>query len=522
MNTFLQRFANSIHGALNGFDRIRFRGTQRLIANVRGLSKFLSFHGILMKDFKPYVTGITEEIRQQVEAGAATAGMKVEYVNDSNANKEELAAAIAKQTGRTTGIQAVLSAVEPCRTFFVRKDPDTGLLALQNRPGKCLHYYHYWRHETLGPCHVRLQTWFPFNVFVCVNGRDMLAGQLDRVGMKYRKRDNCFTWVEDVAMAQRLLDEQVKVNWSEALTGLLTATHPGWSQWPGMDHPYYWSANETEWATDVMFKSAADLSRLMPRFVQLGMTGLGCGDVMRFLGRPVPVSGMPHGGFMGEVEANYIKRPEGVRLKFRVNQNSAKIYDKQGSALRAETTINNPRDMKSYRTKEGDPEGEKEWRRMKKGVSDLPRRAEISQKSNERCLNALASIETGRTLGELTADVCKRKIGKGRPARALNPLADHDRRLLLAVGRGEFLLNGFRNRDIRRLLFADATEAKDAGESKRRSAAVTRLLGLLREHGVIKKVPKTHRYQVTERGRELITGLAAAHAAIPLKSQAAA
>jgi len=220
------------------------------------------------------------------------------------------------------------------------------------------------------------------------------------------------------------------------------------------------------------------------------------------------------------VEANYLKRPEGVRLKFRVNGNSAKIYDKQGSSLRAETTINNPRDMKSYRTSEGDPNGKKKWQRMKKGVSDLARRAEISQKSNERCLDALASIETDRTLGELTAEVCRRKIGPKRPARALNPLADDDRRLLLAVGRGEFLINGFRNRDIRALMFGGAAE--DANKTKRQSAAVTRLLRLLREHGVIKKVPKTHRYHATERGRELITGLAAAHAAIPLKFQVAA
>jgi hypothetical protein len=520
MKNFLRCFADSIHGVLNGFDRIRFRGTQRLIASVRGMKSFMAYHHLLLKEFKPYVTGITAEIRQQVEAGAAVAGMKVEYVNDSKVSKEELAAEIAKRAGRTTGLQAVLSAVEPCRTFFARKDPATGHLELQNRPGKCLHYYHYWRHETLGPCHVRLQTWFPFNVFVCVNGRDMLAGQLDRIGMKYQKRDNCFTWVEDVVQAQNLLTEQVHWNWSEALTGLLTATHPRWSDWPGMDRPYYWSANETEWASDVMFKSAADLSRLMPRFVQLGMTGLGCGDVMRFLGRPVPKSGIPHGGFEGEVEANYLKRPEGVRLKFRVNQNSAKIYDKQGSNLRAETTVNNPRDMKSYRTSEGDPGGKKKWQRMKKGVSDLPRRAEISQKSNERCLDALASIATDRTLGELTAAVCRRKTDKKRPARALNPLADQDRRLLMAVGRGEFLINGFRNRDIRGLLFNAAPD--EAVETKRQSAAVTRLLKLLRDHGVIKKIAKTHRYQVTERGRDLITGIAAAHAATPLKLQAAA
>ena len=70
MKSFLRRFADSIHGVLNGFDRIRFRGTQRLLASVRGLSRFLSYQHVLLKDFKPYVTGITDAIRQQVEDGA--------------------------------------------------------------------------------------------------------------------------------------------------------------------------------------------------------------------------------------------------------------------------------------------------------------------------------------------------------------------------------------------------------------------------------------------------------------------
>ena len=62
----------------------------------------------------------------------------------------------------------------------MRKNPTTGFIELQNRLEKCLHYYHYWLDEKLGPCHVGLQTWFPFNTFVCVNGREMLAGELTR------------------------------------------------------------------------------------------------------------------------------------------------------------------------------------------------------------------------------------------------------------------------------------------------------------------------------------------------------
>jgi hypothetical protein len=520
MKTFLSRFSSSIYGVLSGFDRVRFRGTQRLLASVPGLTKFLAFKSVLLKDFKAYVTGVTDEIRQQVEAGATASGLKVIYVNDSQISKEELAAEEAKRAGRTSGLQAILSAVEPCQTFFVRKDPSSGHLVLQSRPGKCLHYYHYWRHQTLGPCHMRLQSWFPFNVFVCVNGRDMLAGQLDRLGVNYRKRDNCFTWVENVEVAQRCLADQVKMDWSKVLTDLLTASHPGWSKWPGMDYPHYWSADQTEWSTDLMFKSAEELSRLMPRLVQLSLTSLGCGSVLRFLGRPVPKSSQPQPRFKGEVGTDYVRRPEGVRVGFRVNRNMLKFYDKQASVLRVETMIADARDMKSYRAKECDPDGPKGWYPMKKGVSDLPRRTQVSQKSNERCLEALATVSSDRTLGELTMEVCRGKKWEGRSVRALNLLAEKDLRLLRAVGQGEFLLNGLRNRDIRALMFD--RDAKTDEEAKQQSGAVTRMLRLLRAHGIIRKVPSTHRYQVTEEGRELIAGLTTAYDANLLKPQNAA
>jgi hypothetical protein len=93
--------------------------------------------------------------------------------------------------------------------------------------------------------------------------------------------------------------------------------------------------------------------------------------------------------------------------------------------------------------------------------------------------------------------------------RALNPLAEGDAALLRAVSAGEFVIAGFRNEDIRRRLFPDAEPAA-AADRKRQSAKVTRLLRLLRGHGLIARVPKTHRYQMTERGRVAATGLLAA------------
>lgn len=520
MGSFVQRLAGSIHGVLSGFDRIRFRGTQRLIASVRGLSSYLAFHNLLLKDFKPYVTGVTEQILSQTKAQAASSGVPITYVNDSHVSKEDLALTLAKKAGGRTGLQAILSAVEPCRTFFVSKNPATGHLELQCRPGKCMHYYHYWRDAQLGPCHVRVQTWFPFNVFVCVNGREMLAERLDRDGIGYRQRDNCFTWIDDLAAAQRRLDEQVRFDWSAQLTRLMTASHPQWSSWPAMDRPYYWSAEQTEWATDVMFRSPKVLSRRMPGLVHYSLEALNAGDVLRFLGRPVAVGGHPHPAFKGEAVSEWVKRAEGVRVRFRVNRNSVKVYDKQGSVLRVETTLNDVHDMKSYRASEADPKGPKKWRKLRKGVADLPRRAQVSQASNERCLEALAAADSPRTLGELTTPVCRPTKWRKRPVRALNPLAPGDLQLLRTVGSGAFLVSGFRNRDLRPVLFPKSVD--DADTKKRQSAAVTRWLQMLRAHHLIQKVPHTHRYQLTARGRVIIAALTAAHTADPAKLQAAA
>jgi hypothetical protein len=192
-----------------------------------------------------------------------------------------------------------------------------------------------------------------------------------------------------------------------------------------------------------------------------------------------------------------------------MNGNSAKFYDKAyselGSVLRgAETTINEVDDFRVYRAKEGGPEQDLQWLRMRKGIADLHRRAEVSQKANERLLDALASVDDSRSLEELTASIQKATCWSGRRVRGLRPWGD-DQVLLKAVNQGGFLINGFRNRDLQAALWAEP--AATARDGQRRSAAVSRKLRMLRAHGLIKKVPRTHRYQVTETGRTIVTAI---------------
>jgi hypothetical protein len=515
MKSFLQRHRSNVLGVLSGLDRVRFRGTVRLLAHVSGMMGFLSVVGVLLKNFKQYAMGVTEQTRCSIEQRAAAAGLSIQYLNNPALRKEDLAREIAERNGIVKGPICVLSAVEPCYTYHVGRNRERKLLELRRFYGKCLHHYLYVIDPVFGFCHVRLQTWFPFTVHLCINGREWLARQLNAAKIGFVKRDNTFTWIEDPVRAQTLMNRQLRLAWPKHLERLLRQLTPVPLQLFGDWNNYYWSADETEWATDVMFDTPEALAELYPRLIDFGVRRFGSADVMRFLGHKLPGHGGVHGRFAGEIVSDLKTRPEGMCLKHRVNRNVIKMYDKQGSVLRIETTINHTGDFSVYRTKEGDPKGDKQWRPLRKGVADLHRRAKVSQRANERYLASLASVDASAPLGQLAGKLCRRVEWKGKTVRALNPLADQDAALLAAVHRGEYAVNGFRNRDLRGQLFPQTDASKE--EIRRQSAKVSRLLRLLQAHGLIYKVQRTHRYLLTTNGQLTIAALLTARKANPAK-----
>jgi hypothetical protein len=520
VKTFIQRFGQNILGVLHGFDRIRFRGTRRFLANVAGMLGYLWQRQVLLKDFKAFAGNITAQVRQAAEGVAVSQGRPVEYLHNSDMDKEAWAREIARRDGIQQGLIGVLKSVERCWSYEVGPNGAEKKLELRGKPSKCLHYYHYFNDADVGLVYVRLQTWFPFTVHVGMNGREWLARHMDRVGMRYQRRDNCFPWIEEWVRAQELLDEQLRTDWPGLLDRLLRQANPALTIVDPHPAAYYWSMEEGEWASDLAFASPPALAELVPRLFRHAWLNFDSADVMRFLGSKAVREQGPHGNFQGEVVSDLKRRPEGTRIKHRLNHNWIKMYDKQGSVLRVETVINDPRDMKVYRTKEGDEGGVKSWQRLRKGVADIHRRAEISQAANERYVEALASVDDSRSLAELAQAVCEPVSWQGKRARGLNPLAAKDARLLEAVNRGEFAINGFRNRDLRGLLFPKPPT--DQAEQRRQSAAITRTLRLLRAHGLVHKVAKTHRYQVSPHGREIINALLAARqASIAKLTQAA-
>ena len=506
MKQFIQRHAGQVIGTLCGWDRLRFRGTLRMLANLTGLGRFLGYTGRgLAKDFGRHALALSREVRQQAQAAFEASGRPVVHVDSPSVCKERLARDIAERDGVTRGSICLITAVEGCWSYDVRSDRATGHLDRVHAYRKCLHLYHYQVHPELGFMHTRLQTWLPFNLWVNVNGREWLGRQLDAAGIGYRRCDNCFPRVDDLPAAQALLDRQVTADWARLLGPVAEAANPARASIVGgYAVDYYWSLDQSEWATDVLFADAAALARLYPALLRHGIETFGSRDVMRFLGRRVERGITPR--FAGEVISDLTGRPEGVRVKHRVNDNSVKMYDKAGSVLRVETTLNDVGDLKSPRR----VGGRQVWRAMRKGVADAPRRAEASAASNDRYLDALAAARAPAPLKTLTEGLGRPVRWKGQSVRGLNLLAEPDAALLAAVGRGEFVITGVRNRDLQRLLF-DPTD--DPAVRRRRAGQVTRRLRMLRAHGLIRKLPHTHRYQVSDKGRQVIAAIAAAREA---------
>jgi hypothetical protein len=498
MREFIQKFSEKITCSLECFDRVIFKGHLRAISFADGIEKLLSRNGLLIKDFGRFVQMHSDRLIMKAKSTAARRQRPYQYL-PRRIRKDDEARRIAVRDGLTNGLVCVFSELESCPSFKIAYAQ--GRPRIQAASRKCVCVYYYFLHPQLGLLHVRLQTWFPFVVQIAVNGHDWLTRQLPRHGVAFEQLDNALVYLANPAKAQAVADQFSALNWPMVLARLAAHVNPLLRDVLS-GQAYYWTVDQAEFATDILFRDRATLAPLYRELIKHALLCFSASDVLGFLGKKIT------GNFKADVLKDFKTRVEGMRLKHRVGNNWIKMYDKFGLLLRVETVINNPYGFLTRR--HGVRKGKRVmgWFAMTKGVTGLPRYAQVARSANHHYLRAL-SVATDPAPAQQLLHRCTRRLQHHqRSYRGFNPAAQEDLALFKALLQGQHHLHGFRNATVRRALYP--TAPTDSATQHRLAARVHRAFKRLHVRGLLARIPNSRRWRVTTDGQAFM-GMAIKH-----------
>jgi len=507
MQKLIARFGKAVKGVLTGFDRMVFKGTILPLAHEDGAMSFLGWRGVLNRDYKKWMLAQTDALVKAIDHHARQqTGRPIIHLNSWQADKEKLARQRQEQTGIESGLIGVWSCLESCWSYRAHYCADKGYPQLGRYTTQCKHLYLYLDHEQYGWMNVRLQTWFPYHIQIALNGREWLRRRLETRQVGFLRQGNKFLHIDDYALAQSCLYQQLDRQWPRLLDSFLATAFPTMNQTLGPYLSYYWTLWQSEWATDLIMDTPAELTETMASILRHAWITGNSPNVLRYLSRPLTSAGKPYSASNNEVQSRVLDFHDGVRVRHWVDHNSVKVYNEQ-NVLRVEATINQPYMFKVYRLAQGQHrDGRKKLRPLRKGVADIPLRSQVSQEINNRLMDELSTFTDKTPLSDLLDPHVSSCTRNGRHVRSLD-ISGKDRQLLQAISDASFTVSGITNVTLRQKL---ASTSWGAGRTdKQLSARVTRHLRLLRDHGLIRKVANRHRYHLTEKGRQLTTALRA-------------
>ena len=411
--------------------------------------------------------------------------MEVEYLAKSKGvRKEELIAKVLAKRGTHPGLVHVLSVMEGCTTFKPWHDKATGKTGLRLAPGKCATFYFYLMDEELGLMYVRVPSWLPCRLQIYFNAHHWLAARLRKEGVAFEMEDNAFVRIGDWKRAQELAASFSVSQLESKLQGMAARFCPVVEKFT---RGYHWSVMQVEHSFDVVFEKREVLAPLYEEISRQAVLAVRVADMARFWGKRYSPE--------AEAGSDFKTLVEGTRVKHTLGRQSIKMYDKGGRVLRIEATSNDITFFRHHRKVVG-RDGREEYKMaaLKKSIYSLGDVMGILHAACARYLDFIGTLEDNtparHDLDKISASV---RDQKDRSWRGFNLFLKEDQKVLLAIQRGEFTLNGLNNKRLRTLL-ADKT-----------SAQIARILRRLRNHHLIKRVGHTYRYYLTQLGRRLLT-----------------
>jgi hypothetical protein len=467
---------NHVALEVEGIDRMYLNVYQPKLQTEKGAACFFRFHRQQPVASSSLMGVMTNAFLKQVDAFVEEHDIPVVLFKKGQ-RKDDVAAEYLARSQATEGVLFLGKAQEKANVFRTEKrtaDNGKKYAWIVKSSAMVNQFYFYCVDEDFGPFFLKFCTYFPYNAKLCINGHEYVKRQLAKEGIAFEPLDNGILSCANPKRLQEICDglSAAKI---DALLRKWLAKLP---------HPYTAADRTAGYRYDVSILQAEfSLTQVLDRpqtgrifFEQVIRENLD-------IGRPDQVQLI----FQRRVQKNTPGRfrtrvlTDGVIPSLHVDYKSTKIkqYHKEGRALRTETTINNPYDFK-----------------INKGLNNLPALREIGFAANRRLLH-VQQLSHDCQIGE---DAFRRVNDPvevdGQHASALRFADPLVQALLSALLMFRLLPRGFSNRDLRNHwapLLGKTPQSITPGQ-------MTYHLRRLRLHGLIARVPKSHRYRITEVG----------------------
>lgn len=482
-DSLLTRYADKIVGVLGCYDRLVLSGTLMAIAHPEAMAGVLRGAGVRCFDLGEYLDPIREQIRHNAEQLAAEHGLEIEFLRKHTTRKEAIVAEVLARRGRLPGLVHIFSAMESCTTYQPWHDKASGRTGVRFKSGRCLHYYFYFIDPELGLCYVRVPTWAPYRLQVYFNGHHWLASRLKQARIEFQMEDTAFVEIQDWPRAQALSDEFAVVGLHQKLAAFARRYCPPSTRF---FQGYHWSVMQAEYALDIVFRRAEDLHPIYEEISRQAVLAVKIDDMARFWDKRLSPE--------AAASSRFSTRVEGTCIRHHLGKQSMKMYDRGGRILRIEGTSNDITFFRHHRKVEH-KDGTSEYKvaPLKKSIYSLTDLDELMAAACRRYLEFIGALEDhSPQRHDLDHISSPARDQRDRSWRGFNFFLTEDLTVLLALLRGEFVLNGLSRRRLRRLLTAKTP------------AQIGRILKRLRLHGLIRRVGHTYRYYLTSLGRRAL------------------
>lgn len=477
--------AQSVAAVLRDHVTLELQGIDRMYLNVLvpslqypgGVSTFFRFHRKALFASSSLMAPITKAFVHSVESFAKAHHIEIVAFKNRQRKDDVMLDRLASFP-KDEGVVFIGKAQEktPVIQTERRYNPQTGAPYpwLVQSTAMVNHFYFYCVDSDFGPFFLKFCSYFPCNAKLCINGHEYLKRQLTKEGIPFEALDNGLLSCADPDRAQRICDQLSPAKIDALLRKWLAILpHPFTPQDRKAGYLYDLSILQAEFSLTQVLDSPMTGRILFEQIIGENLD----------IGRPDQVQLIFDRRVTKRTPGRFRTRvlTAGVTPSLHVDYKRCRIkqYHKLGRALRTETTINNTRDFG-----------------IGKRLRNLPALREVGFSANRRLLD-VQRLSHDCSLGEDAFQSLQQPVHT--PSASASGLRFGDLRcqtLLHAIVLFSLLPTGFANRDLRKKL----AELRGLDPHDISQGQMTYELRRLRLHGLIQRVPRSHRYQLTHFG----------------------